>query len=139
MWDVGAQSLNATESQATEEPTLFNRLLSETAGMTNCTQIRAHIERYFGLQPGELQRTDTREWRISHPRQIAVAICYTRFRGRMSYQAVADQFGRLHYSTAIHACRKHGMVADPALSERGRFARAHRGDVIKARKFACAA
>ena len=139
MFEINAAYISTADHSEPAEPSLFQRMLSETAGLTNCTQIRTHIERHFGLQPGELQRTDTREWRITHPRQIAVAICYTRFRNRMSYQCVANQFGGLHYSTIIHACTKHGMIADPVLAARGRFARSHRGDVIKARKFACAA
>jgi chromosomal replication initiation ATPase DnaA len=131
MWDgteIGA------EAQETAEQSLFDRLTVETAGMFTCNEVRRHVERHFQLEPSELL-TRSRKWRISHPRQFAMALCYKHFRHRLSYQGVARQFGEYHLSTVIHACQKMGMEPDPAFSKNGRRARLFRMDAQIARRF----
>jgi chromosomal replication initiation ATPase DnaA len=124
-------------TETTEDLTEFNRLFAETAGMYRCTEIRRHVERHFQLEPGALL-IRSRKWNISHRRQLAMALCYKHFRGRVSYESVARQFGGLHYSTAIFACQKFGLEPDPIKSERGRRARTFRADA-QIRSFAVAA
>jgi chromosomal replication initiation ATPase DnaA len=126
--------LGTTETTDQSE---FDRLFAETAGMYRCTEIRRHVERHFKLEPGALL-IRSRKWHISHRRQLAIALCYKHFRGRVSYESVARQFGGLHYSTAIFACQKFGLEPDPVQSERGRRARSFRADA-QIRRFAVAA
>ena len=115
------------DGQGISEQSIFDRLADETRGMFTCNEIRRHVERHFQLEPGELLQR-SRKWRISHPRQIAMALCYKHFRGRLSYERIGRQFGGVHYSTVIHSCQKHGMEPDPVHSEMGRRARAQRID-----------
>jgi len=105
----------------------FDRLALETTGFATCAEVRRHVERHFGLERDALL-TRSRKWVISHPRQIAMALCYRQFSHRLSYESVGRQFGNFHYSTAIYACQKHGMAPDPVHSKLGRRARACRVD-----------
>jgi chromosomal replication initiation ATPase DnaA len=111
----------------TADQSEFDRLAAETAGMWTCNEVRRHVEQHFKLEPGALL-IRSRKWVISHPRQIAMALCYKHFRSRISYEGVARQFGGFHYSTCIFACQKHGLEPNPVQSERGRRARSFRVD-----------
>ena len=119
------------------ETTEFDILAAETAEMFTCNEVRRYIERHFKLEPGTLL-IRSRKWVISHPRQIAMALCYHHFRSRISYEGVARQFGGFHYSTCIFACQKHGLEPNPVQSERGRRARTFRVDA-QIKRFAVAA
>lgn len=121
MWD--GQAL----SETIEEPSEFDRLASETAGMYRCIEIRRHVERHFELEPGDLL-IRSRKWHISHRRQLAMALCYKHFRGRMSYESVGRQFGGMHHSSVLFACQKFGLEPDPVYSANGRRARTFRAD-----------
>ena len=114
-------------TETTEDRSEFDRLASETAGMYRCTQIRRHVERHFQLEPGELL-IRSRKWHISHRRQLAMALCYKHFRGRMSYESIGRQFGNMHHSTVLFACQKFGLEPDPVYSANGRRARTFRAD-----------
>jgi chromosomal replication initiation ATPase DnaA len=117
--------------------TEFDILAAETREMFTCNEVRRHVERHFRLDPGTLL-IRSRKWVISHPRQIAMALCYHHFRHRLSYESVGRQFGGMHHSTVIFACQKFGLEPDPIKSERGRRARTFRIDA-QIRRFAVAA
>jgi len=121
----------------TADQSEFDRLAAETAGMFTCNEVRRHVEQHFRLEPGALL-IRSRKWVISHPRQIAMALCYKHFKSRISYEGVGRQFAGMHYSSVIHACRKHGMEPNPIQSIRGRRARTFRADA-QIRSFAVAA
>ena len=135
MWDGQGEAFQTETIKPESGQDLFNRLFAETAGLMSCTDIRRHVERHFQLEPGALLNR-SRKWRISHPRQFAMALCYKHFRHRLSYQGVARQFGEFHLSTVIHACQKLGMEPDPAFSANGRRARLFRMDAQIARRYA---
>jgi len=121
----------------TADQSEFDRLAAETAGMFTCNEVRRHIEQHFRLESGALL-IRSRKWVISHPRQIAMALCYKHFRPRLSYEGVGRQFGGMHHSTVLFSCQKHGLEPDPVFSANGRRARTFRADA-QIRRFAVAA
>jgi hypothetical protein len=80
--------------------------------------VKLSFARHFKLTLEELEGP-CKAWRISHPRQIAMALAYKRLRKRgYSTTMIGREFGGRDYSTVIYACRKWGLAPDPVASER---------------------
>lgn len=71
--------------------------------MTTMTDIRARVCERFGLTIEEM-KSAKRDWRISHPRQVALYLSST-LAGR-SRSRVASFFGMRNHTTVLHACRQ---------------------------------
>jgi len=105
------------------EPELRSRKL-ESIG-----QIKRLVAKRYGLTVTELEN-GSREWRFSHPRHLALALCVKRLRPKgYTLTRIAQGFPgeskfAINHATVLWAAKKWGVELDPVAVERGRQNRA---------------
>ena len=97
--------------------------------LESIAQIKRLVAKRYGLTVSELEN-GSRQWRFSHPRQIALALCVKRLRPKdYTLTRIAQGFPgeakfAIDHATVLFAAKKWGVQLDPGAVARGRQNRA---------------
>lgn len=84
-------------------PSLLDRGVSESGGVTTIADIQASVVFVYSLRSSDMQ-SSVRSRRISRPRQVAMYL--SRELTRRSFPEIGRQFGNRDHTTVMHAVER---------------------------------